>query len=157
MLYLCYFYLFSYSGVQHELFTYLEHLNSPLYKVNSCVTQFSVVCVVFCGTLFVFAPFISPSILRQTLTVDSCLMDTANSIWFSYMNWPCLQTTYHVKYHHWDEWTCAQVPRLGLGCLLIKWPLLTGKKVSLLILQDVRVVNGERQSQKREIHFVWCG
>lgn len=86
MFYLCYFYLFPYSGVQHELFTYSDHMNSPLYKVNSCVTQFLVVCVIFCGTLFVFAPFTSPSILRQTLIIDSCLMGSPNSISSSYMN-----------------------------------------------------------------------
>ena len=42
---------------------------------------------------------------------------------------------------------------LGLGCFLIKWPfgcLLTSKKVSLWILQDVRIVNSVRQSPKRE-------
>ena len=86
MFYLCYFYLFTYSGVQHELFTYSDHMNSPLQKVNSCVTQFLVVCVIFCGTLFVFAPFTSPSILRQTLIIDSCLMGSPNSISSSYMN-----------------------------------------------------------------------
>ena len=94
MFYLCYFYLFTYSGVQHELLTYSDHMNSPLYKVNSCATHFLVVCAIFCGTLFAFVPFTSTSILRQTLIIDSCLMGSAHSISFSYMNWPCLQTTY---------------------------------------------------------------